>query len=41
VDGYGDDVAPHVGQPLQTRVHVLSKEASHRLRGREKRENVH
>lgn len=35
MDGYRDNVAPHVGQPLQTSVHVFSKEASHRLRGRE------
>ena len=35
MDGYGDNVAPHMRQPLQTRVHVLSKEASHRLRWRE------
>ena len=31
MDGNGDDVAPHMGQPLKTSVHVLSKEASHRL----------
>ena len=31
MDGYGDNVASHVREPLQTSVHVLPKEASHRL----------